>query len=290
MKQSCALCRKTLGIFDDKNTLADNSVICTECSKKVATALGFNNKNLFSQTWKFLNISLDTAKDAITKTEAPKPSLRERNTKGVQNNQNRKYREKIAAVPIFVEDRAVSSNGISADFASKKVRITTGSFNKKTSLLDSSDIVSYSPHFEGHEVKKHHGLTRAATGGLLFGGAGAIVGAVTGGKHFSEITRVSITIRFKNGEAVEYNLLPSGSAKATSAIAQNANNQLEDMSALLDRIIEANRTPTPVTIHSSQEKAPISSADEIRKYKSLLDDGIITPEEFNAKKKQILGI
>ena len=175
MKQSCALCRKTLGIFDDKNTLADNSVICTECSKKVATALGFNNKNLFSQTWKFLNISLDTAKDAITKTEAPKPSLRERNTKGVQNNQNRKYREKIAAVPIFVEDRAVSSNGISADFASKKVRITTGSFNKKTSLLDFSDIVSYSPHFEGHEVKKHHGLTRAATGGLLFGGAGAIV-------------------------------------------------------------------------------------------------------------------
>ena len=30
--------------------------------------------------------------------------------------------------------------------------------------------------------------------------------------------------------------------------------------------------------------------EEIRKYKSLLDDGIITQEEFDAKKKQLLGI
>lgn len=34
----------------------------------------------------------------------------------------------------------------------------------------------------------------------------------------------------------------------------------------------------------------VSSADEIQKYKKLLDDGIITQEEFDAKKKQLLGI
>ncbi len=33
-----------------------------------------------------------------------------------------------------------------------------------------------------------------------------------------------------------------------------------------------------------------SAADELRKYKQLLDDGIITQEEFNAKKKQLLGL
>ena len=32
------------------------------------------------------------------------------------------------------------------------------------------------------------------------------------------------------------------------------------------------------------------SADEIKKYKELLDMGIITKEEFDAKKKQLLGI
>lgn len=34
----------------------------------------------------------------------------------------------------------------------------------------------------------------------------------------------------------------------------------------------------------------LSGADEILKYKSLLDSGIITQEEFNKKKKDILGI
>ena len=33
-----------------------------------------------------------------------------------------------------------------------------------------------------------------------------------------------------------------------------------------------------------------SGADEIMKYKNLLDQGIITQEEFDAKKKQILGL
>ena len=31
-----------------------------------------------------------------------------------------------------------------------------------------------------------------------------------------------------------------------------------------------------------------SSADELSKYKKLLDDGVISQEEFNEKKKQLL--
>ncbi|HYF83339.1 MAG TPA: DUF4429 domain-containing protein [Clostridia bacterium] len=34
----------------------------------------------------------------------------------------------------------------------------------------------------------------------------------------------------------------------------------------------------------------LSPADEIKKYKELLDDGIITEEEFNKKKKDLLGL
>jgi hypothetical protein len=36
--------------------------------------------------------------------------------------------------------------------------------------------------------------------------------------------------------------------------------------------------------------APISAADEIRKYKQLADEGIITAEEFEKKKKELLGL
>ena len=43
----------------------------------------------------------------------------------------------------------------------------------------------------------------------------------------------------------------------------------------------------------SQQKTTIvqqSNADELKKYKDLLDQGIITQEEFDAKKKQLLGL
>lgn len=37
-------------------------------------------------------------------------------------------------------------------------------------------------------------------------------------------------------------------------------------------------------------QAVLSPADEIKKFKELLDIGVITQEEFNAKKKQLLGL
>ncbi len=39
-----------------------------------------------------------------------------------------------------------------------------------------------------------------------------------------------------------------------------------------------------------QVSTATSNADEIKKYKELLDGGIITQEEFDAKKKQLLGL
>lgn len=47
------------------------------------------------------------------------------------------------------------------------------------------------------------------------------------------------------------------------------------------------RQPRAVTIVEVPQQ--ISLADEIKKYKDLLDSGVITQEEFDAKKKEILG-
>ncbi len=40
----------------------------------------------------------------------------------------------------------------------------------------------------------------------------------------------------------------------------------------------------------NQYAMPVSSADELKKFKELLDMGAISQEEFDAKKKQILGL
>ena len=34
----------------------------------------------------------------------------------------------------------------------------------------------------------------------------------------------------------------------------------------------------------------LSAADELKQYKELMDQGVITPEDFEKKKKQIMGI
>ena len=47
--------------------------------------------------------------------------------------------------------------------------------------------------------------------------------------------------------------------------------------------------PTAVVVESAPSQAA-SPVDELRKYKQLLDDGIITQAEFDAKKKQLLGL
>lgn len=39
-----------------------------------------------------------------------------------------------------------------------------------------------------------------------------------------------------------------------------------------------------------KQETPKSNADELKKYKQLLDENIITQEEFNAKKKQLLDL
>ena len=53
---------------------------------------------------------------------------------------------------------------------------------------------------------------------------------------------------------------------------------------------EINVGDNTATQAAAQTAAVTDTAAEIKKYKELLDAGILTEEEFTAKKKQLLGI
>ena len=56
-------------------------------------------------------------------------------------------------------------------------------------------------------------------------------------------------------------------------------------------VVNANTTPASIqTSTPSDNQTSIGMADEIKKYKDLFDAGVITEEEFEAKKKQLLGL
>ncbi|AVK86893.1 hypothetical protein C3943_02350 [Lysinibacillus sp. B2A1] len=65
-------------------------------------------------------------------------------------------------------------------------------------------------------------------------------------------------------------------------VATEIKNAIENFKA-----IEKETSSAPA---AKKEKDMYDVADEIRELKDLLDDGILTQEEFDAKKKQLLGI
>ncbi len=59
----------------------------------------------------------------------------------------------------------------------------------------------------------------------------------------------------------------------------------KEIQSIIDKYHENKATPASQTIINQK-----SSAEQIKEYKSLLDDGIITQAEFDEKKKQLLGL
>ena len=82
-----------------------------------------------------------------------------------------------------------------------------------------------------------------------------------------------------------------------------SNQQSEAADRARDKIVDYGRCPkchsadladaTKAEIRqaaSGNSNSTVSAADELKKYKELLDMGVITQQEFDAKKKQLLGL
>ena len=77
----------------------------------------------------------------------------------------------------------------------------------------------------------------------------------------------------------------TSSGKISFLAIKNANEIYEVINNLLvDRQKEKTQNTGTTIVQNSDE------ADKLKKYKDLLDSGVITPEEFDAKKKQLLGL
>lgn len=92
------------------------------------------------------------------------------------------------------------------------------------------------------------------------------------------ISAIAKTSIFTEGIAVS-----TSSGRITCFYIDNRDKVYEELNALINK---RQSTPSNMTV----VKQDLSNADELKKYKDLLDSGIITQEEFDAKKKQLLGL
>lgn len=144
------------------------------------------------------------------------------------------------------------------------------------------DILNYELLEDGETIRKGS-LGKAVVGGAVFGIAGAIVGGASG-KNKTIINKLEIKIVTKKmiRPDVYIYLLTMGSVKKGSVSYEMAINSAQKIMSLLDNIKGSDN------IQNNNQN--ISAADEILKYKQLQEQGIITEQEFNEKKKQLLGL
>lgn len=155
-------------------------------------------------------------------------------------------------------------------------------------LEDDSEIVS-------------GGVGKAIVGGALFGGFGAVAGAVAGNKktkktvdnmvlkintHDINFPCIMITYINKTTKVTSNDYRKSLSlAQETISCLEIILNALESMKAAVE---QQNAVVPPAPAEAPQQ--PLDPVSEIKKYKELLDMGAISEDEYNTKKSELLGL
>lgn len=249
-KTVCVICEEGVG----KIKIANKECICSECFKKSGLSPIAPVKTM---TVADINAAMDAKK---------------LNDEEISSFNTTK---KIGAFIEIDDDRM-------------KWLVPDGFFGKKKNpkIYNFSDIIDYELLEDGESITKG-GLGRAVAGGVLLGGLGAVVGGVTGGKKTKGICnslRIKITVNDINNPVVYMDFIKTATKK-DSFVYKSIYNSAQECLSVLQLMCSSEEV-----VQGNNSVSTTSDADEILKFKNLLDSGIITQEEFDAKKKQLLGL
>ena len=144
--------------------------------------------------------------------------------------------------------------------------------------------------------KKGSTLGGAAIGSIIAPGVGTLVGAAVGasGKKKTDINRKSETTSTQEElDTTAYLIFVEKDDKRIKKDAITCNSTIAKEVNSLTFTSEATALGTAEIVNEPQIESTgnqTSVTDEIRKFKELLDEGIITQEDFDAKKKELLGL
>lgn len=155
-------------------------------------------------------------------------------------------------------------------------------------LFRYENLLNFELYEDGNTVMKSKGtIGRSIVGGMLYGGTGAIIGGMTS-KKVSHDTCTSLGIRLTLKDALCSSLCIDfifGNTRKDTTNYINARDTAYKIMSALEIIADYNAEQN----QQFSQIGFISAADEILKFKQLLDMGVITSDEFEIKKKQLLG-
>lgn len=254
LKVTCSVCDGEANL--NRQRIANKEWICSNCYKKSGVKLGdFKNKPI--NQW--------TASDFESKIQS--------NEDNQEELENFNTTKKIGTYVEF-DDNQKKWLVLSEILGSRK----------KSTVYNYSDIIDFELLEDGESVASG-GLGRTLVGGALFGGAGAIVGGVTGKRKQKGVCNsleIKVTVNDMNNPAVFIKFITSSTKRngfLFKSIYKDAQECLSVFQLICDQQKESNANSTSG-----------SAAEEIKKYKELLDMGAISEEEYELKKKELLNL
>lgn len=150
------------------------------------------------------------------------------------------------------------------------------------------EVIDYELLEDDTQVTKG-GLGAAVAGGVLLGGIGAMVGGMTG-KRKTKKSVDSLYLKLTLND-LEYPcvMVPfiTKTVKTKSSAYVDAYNKAQESISCLNIILKKLEADQA---NASTTEASDDPVEQVKKMKELLDMGVITEEEFETKKKEILGL
>ncbi|MFA9458810.1 SHOCT domain-containing protein [Halalkalibacter sp. AB-rgal2] len=254
LKAVCAVCDQEAGL--NRYRIAEKNWICPSCFKKAGLKkIGQMNKPINKMTKDDVNAAIE----AKIKNEIELSNFSPTKSIGsfMEFDDNNK---KWLALSSFLGKR------------------------NKSTVYNYSDIIDFELLEDGESVAQG-GLGKALIGGALFGGTGAIVGGITGKRKNTNVCnslKLKITVNDFHSPTVYVNFIES-STKRNGFIFKNIYDSAQECLSTLQLICDGQKNDN----HQNEHKT--SDADELIKFKQLLDAGAISQEEYDIKKSEILG-
>lgn len=256
-KRVCMTCGKEAGMFSGGYTTADNQYLCLECGKQLS--LG-NDPRI-----------------QHTAAEVKRANPQEPNVIGAT------YLSKADGKKAFKDFAATKKIGNVLKYNEYTGNIAVDTMQpvlkSAKKFFNISDVKSYEIICNDQSVGSF-GVGRAIGGAILTGGIGLLAGFT---KTNNVVSKMVFRIRTGIPGETFIDITPiSTSTKTSSIVFQTWDKLFDQMAAFFEEHIIAGGLDT-----TSSEKTAV---EQVKELKELLDLGILSQEEFDTKKKTLLGL
>lgn len=190
---------------------------------------------------------------------------------------------------IRILDKRLKITKLIVDNTSQKFALQNGT--KLSKIYEFSQLINYEVYENGSsKVKGTAG--KALIGGAFFGLGGLILGSSMSKQINENCNQLKLIIRVNDSEnpQMEITYLKNVNLDKSGKIYRNIKTNLQEVCSILEYILNKKTIEQYKNINYEMHQVEKTNKEQLKELKEMLEEGLITQEDFDKKKKQILDI